>query len=215
VSTETSGEDRVSRYLKAKYGRKAPLSVGFWINTLGRLNKREKRQERIEVELGKDRIVKAYVAWDRLRPKKLGHGGLGDEEIAKIACKHPEVDREVSKWLSKLVKLRQEADNTCLQLGHVVYGAYVCADLCFFKELHCALATYSQNDPATQLKDALHWLASLVSNPMPITLSELVDNLQRLTNRDLDRAYVLRLCKDLGIGLKAGKPGRPAGKRKL
>ena len=174
-----------------------------------RLKATESKQARIEKELGKTRIEKAYVEWFRMRPKKLQHRGeLGEEEIAEIAHKHPEVDREVCSWLSDRVKLWKELNNTCLELGMVVYQAYAGADLAFFKKLCRTLHGWNPT-PATGLKDRLYSLAVALDNPLPMTLSELESYLDQVIEDAVDRRYLSRLCKKLGIGLQAGKLGRP------
>jgi hypothetical protein len=210
---EESVEVVWGRHVKAKYGRNTPLPVGYWIDAMDRLKKAEREQARIEAELGRVQIESAYVAWSRLRPKKLGHGGLGDEEIAEIAREHPEVDRDVYRWLSKRVKLWKETDNTCSGLGSVVYGAYKRADLGFLENLTRTLRTYVPTR-APRLREILDGLANTLGNPLPLTLTDLTKFLNLTTKRELededkewDRGYVARECKNLEIRWRERKSG--------
>jgi hypothetical protein len=201
------------RLSQAIYGKRTPQSVGKLMSTMQRLKHDEMELSRMERELGEARIDAAQSRWLELSGKTTLL--FGTDAIPEIVEQHPEVDQSVYEWLKRVANFEKERDHRLAEVGGIVVGAYQCADLAFFKSLYATLCRHAEIDDRTRWTKLT--LLVMVNGRhgfhLPYTLSEITEHLRSLwytpEDKDLDRSYVSRLCKDMGIVVKPGKSGPP------
>ena len=174
-----------------------------------RLSEKLKAHELEREKLGDEQISRAYIAWYGMRSDKdKKTGGGGEEEIFKIARKHPEINQFVFDFLKTKLALWGELERVYRELGNIIFWAIHRRDLSFFCDLSSTLQ-YERQWPVDKVRLTILQLTRIRETPW-LTLARLTLYLNDILHRKLDKAYVSRLCKELGVPLKAGKLGRPS-----
>ena len=206
------------RSTQSTYGKRTLYGTGRLIDAMHDLKREEKHLSKIGRELGEARIDAAMAQWARMAGKTLSV--FYENPVPTIIQKNPEVDTAVFDLVVLGHAIEQRRSTVYESVGRVVYNAYFNADLSFFKNLHDTLRRHTETPDRTRW---VKWTLMLMvhhhgSFHLPFTLTQITKHLQSCwythDDKDLDPAYVSRLCKELKIVLTKGQPGFPRGKKK-